>query len=282
MRTFIDEHGKVRAGRVAPIARELGITRPDFDLADWAIKALGWVELTLARPRRRIRWRPSLLGEAAAIEARRMVIDDDPLGPIELLRWTDRWHAEMADGMKAAWSLGEAIGRRTERPPTWRIVRRDVADLYRDHQLSLIEDLNRVVGRPIDRATAAEIAERTPSSLVGMVEQQGRGKPFRYLRIGRATPVFDRHEAFIGRDLRESSDPAFSATAVPSYELAASSDEPVVEDIEGPIQFADGRVRDVAYRRVLVRVSGSGAGPVIVMKASTWLRPLRTIAPAGA
>lgn len=282
MRAFIDEHGKVRAGRIAPIARELGISRPDFDPAGWVIKALGWVELTLSGRRRRVRWRPSLLCEATAIEARRLILEGDPLAPVELIRWTGRWHAEIGDGMQAAWALGEAIGRRSECKPTWRITRRSVSDLYRDHHLSLIGELSFVSGRRIDRATAAEIVERTPSSLIGMVEQERRGRPFRYLRIGRGTPVFDHHEAFIGRDLRESSDPAFSATAVPSYEIAASSGEPVIEDIEGPIQFADGRVRDVAYRRVLIRVSGTGGGPVIVMKASTWLRPLRPHAPAAA
>jgi len=41
MRLFIDEHGHVREGGLAAIACELGIPRPDFDVATWVVKALG-------------------------------------------------------------------------------------------------------------------------------------------------------------------------------------------------------------------------------------------------
>ena len=282
MRAFIDEHGGVRAGGIAPIAHELGLTRPDFDLADWVIKALGWVELTLSGRHRQVRWRPSKLSEATAIEARRLIIDTDPLAPVELQRWTGRWRAEITDGMRAAWALGEAIGRKAEPRPTWRVTRRDFGDLYRDHHLSLIEDLSRVAQRSIDRTSAAEVVETTPSGIIGMVERPGPGCPFTYIRVGRNVRLFDCPEAFVGRDLRESSDPAFSTACVPSYEAAAGSDGPLIEDVEGPVVLAGGRTVDLAYRRVLIRVSGGGNGPAIVMKTSAWLRPPGLPAPAGA
>lgn len=272
MHLFVDEVGRIREGDVAAIARDLGLDRPDFDVSAWVVKALGWVELVLADARR-MRWRPSQLRPATARAARRLLLAADPLAPIELVRWTTGWRSAVVDGMAAAWALGEAIGARRPSRPSWQITRRRVADLFRDRNRSLIEDLSRVAARTIDRTSAVELVASTPSGLLGMVECRRRGQPFRYLGVGRRVQLFDRAEAFVGRDLRESSDPAFSAACVASYEAALVASEPLVEDVEGPIQFADGRTRDVAYRRVLVRVAGSGDGPAIIMKTSVPLRP---------
>ena len=41
----------------------------------------------------------------------------------------------------------------------------------------------------------------------------------------------------------------------------------------------DGRTRDIAYRRVLMRVAGSAKGPAIIMKTSEYLRPSAPILP---
>jgi hypothetical protein len=278
MRLFIDEHGRRRDGDLAVLALDLNLQRPDFDVADWLVKALGWVDLTLGEPRRRLSWRPSLLGFATAVAARDLVLDADPLAEIELRRWTDRWRSTIADGMAAAWALGDAIQPRRPAPSRWRITRRSLADLYRDRNQMLIEDLSRVAGRTVDRDTVADIVEGTTSGLLGMVECRGPGRPFHYLRVGRRVRLFDHPDAFIGRDLRDSSDPAFSAACVPSYREAMASGQPLVEDVEGPIRFADGRIHDVAYRRVLLRVSGSANAGAIVMKTSEHLRP---IFPAG-
>lgn len=270
MRWFIDERGQVRDGDTDAIATELGIVRPDFDVAAWAIKALGWIEFT-AKPRRSLRWRPSQLRSVTAATARELVIETDPLASIEMIRWVDGWKTTRTDGMVAAWTLGEAIKPGKVERSAWTITRRSVGDLYRDRNLPLIEDLSRIAGRMIDREAASEIAETAPSGRVGVVESRSLGKPFHYLRVGRRVRLFDKPEAFIGRDLRESSDPAFSAACVPSYEAAMVSDDPIVEDIEGPIQLADGRTIHVAYRRMLVRVDGRNRGPAIVMKSSFLL-----------
>jgi hypothetical protein len=273
MRVFIDEHGRVRDGGVAAIALELGILRPGFDIAGWVVKALGWVDLSLGGPGRRLCWRPSQLRSATALAARNLVLDADPLAPIELVRWTNAWQSIAADGMAAAWALGEAIGQNRMDAPAWTIVRRSIADLYRDRNLMLIEDLSRVAGRTIDRGMVTEIVDNTTSGFLGMVECRGPGRPFHYLRVGRSVRLFDHSDAFIGRDLRESSDPAFSTACVPSYREAMASGEPLVEDIEGRVRFADGRIHDVAYRRVLLRVGGSANGGAIVMKTSERFRP---------
>ncbi|MBM3547884.1 MAG: hypothetical protein FJX54_13115 [Alphaproteobacteria bacterium] len=271
MRVLVDEHGRVREGDLALVARELGILRADFDVATWVVKALGWVDLTLGAPRGRLCWRPSLLRHATAEAARDLVIKA-ALEDFELVRWTDRWKSSIGDGMAAAWALGEAINpRRPVRVP-FRVTRRGIEDLYRDRNVSLIEDLSRVTGRIIDRATAADLVETTPSGLLGMVECRGPGRPFHYLRVGRCVRLFDHPGSYIGRDLRESSDPAFSAACVASYDAAMASGEPVVEDIEGEIQFAGGGTHHVAYRRVLLRVAGSANGGGIIMKTSQHLR----------
>jgi hypothetical protein len=273
MHLFVDQFGRTRDGDVAAIARELAIMRPDFDVAAWVVKALGWVEFVLMG-NRRMRWRPSQLRGETARTARRLLLEAGPLTPIELVRWTDAWRSATADGLEAAWALGEAIGSDAAiRPLRWRIIRRRPADLYRDRNRTLIEDLSRVAARTVDRAVAAEVVASASTGLLSTVECRRRGEPFHYLGVGRRERLFDRPEAFTGHDLRESSDPAFSAFCVPSYEAAMTTDEPVVEDIEGPIQFADGRTRDVAYRRVLVRVAGSGDGPAIIMRTSVPLRP---------
>src|SRR6185436_17510929 len=101
--------------------------------------------LTLTPERRSVRWRPSQLRAATAIEARRRLFDSDPLAPVEMLRWTDGWRTETTDGLGVAWELGAAVrAGGADRQPTWQMVRRLVADLYRDRHPSLIEDLSRV------------------------------------------------------------------------------------------------------------------------------------------
>jgi hypothetical protein len=272
MRLFIDERGGLRDGDLAPIAAELQVAQPDFDVPGWVIKVRGWVEVTMSPDRCHVRWRPTRITPRAARTAREILLQRGPLARIELERWTDRWRLETADAVSAAWTLTEAGHVAKTLPPAWRVVRRNVSDLYRDRHMTMIEDMARVVGRGIDRTTAAEIVATTPSGLVAMVERKGRNRPFHYIRIGDRTPFYDNHEAYIGRDLRESSDPAFSASVVPIFEEAAATDVPVVEDVEGAVQFADGRLHQVCYRRLLWRVAASPDGAATIMKTAAWLR----------
>lgn len=272
MRIFIDERGGLRGGDIAPIAAELRVSQPDFDVPGWMIKVRGWVEITTIAERCRVRWRPTRITPRAARTAREVLLQRGPLARIELERWTDRWRLEEADAVSAAWTLTEAGHVAKSLPPPWRIVRRGVSDLYRDRNMTMIEDMARVAGRTIDRVTAAEIVAAVPSGLVAMVERKGRNQPFHYIRIGDKTPFYADHDAFIGRDLRESSDPAFSAYGVSVFEEAAETDVPVVEDIEGAVQFADGRLHQVCYRRLMWRVASGPDGAATVMKTSAWLR----------
>jgi len=272
MRIFIDERGGLRDGDIAPIAAELQVAQPDFDVPGWMIKVRGWVEVTMAPDRCRVRWRPTRISPRAARTARELLLQRGPLARIELERWTDRWRPETVDAVSAAWTLTEAGHVARTLPPAWRVVRRSVSDLYRDRNATMIEDMARVAGRTIDRASAAEIVANAPSGLVAMIERKGRNRPFHYIRIGDKTPFYGNHDAFIGRDLRESSDPAFSASAVPVFEEAAASDVPLVEDVEGAVQFADGRLHQVCYRRLLWRVAATPEGGATVMKTAAWLR----------
>jgi len=272
MRIFIDERGRPRDGDIAPLAAELRVTQPDFDIPGWMIKVRGWVEVTMALERCRVRWRPTRITPRAARRACDLLLQRGPLARIELERWTDRWRLETADSVSAAWILTEAGHVAKTLPPAWRILRRGVSDLYRDRNMTMVEDMARVAGRSVDRATAAQIVAAAPSGLVAMVERKGRGQPFHYIRIGDKTPFYADHDAFIGHDLRESSDPAFSACSVSAFEEAAATDMPVVEDVEGAVQFADGRLHQVCYRRLLWRVASGPDGAATVMKTSAWLR----------
>jgi len=122
-----------------------------------------------------------------------------------------------------------------------------------------------------------ELVATTPSGLLGMVECRGPRRPFHCLRVGRYVRLFDHPDAFIGRDLRESSDPPSRPQACRPIWEAMRTGEPVVEDIEGAVQFADGRIHEIAYRCVLLRVAGTANGGAIVTKTSQHLRPCTSV-----
>jgi hypothetical protein len=261
LRIVIDADGRIWSPAAAEFHRHLGYPEPDFDLARYAVRNLGYVLLELsAAPDGLliIEFRVILVKPRALLEAARFIESKAADSPLKLRYLLADWTEESFQSAAAAIvRIEELLGS-------------GVLD-RRMHVLSQRLELDHLIEasahrlRPLFQLWRASFGNFTDTTLPFLVQHGydermviaercpgSDAHSFRY--VGAGLSFYDDAERLrmIGTDLREQPDRAYGEWVARAYSEASSTMQPVFERVDAVIRPPGRQPRRSQYERLLL------------------------------
>lgn len=273
-----DENGRVWPARSDEFRDLLGATAAsDFDMADFAVRNLGWIEVRHELGRVHVKLSPRM-AQAKALDAIYDFLMCLPTLAVVLhIRKDQVWDEELWESGLDATARVSSLVSKVELSGMQRFValRRPLSILFRDKQSSLVDVLYRT--RELQNGDGLDamirFAESDPTGqtgfAVGTSERDGQ-VAWRTGHIGRALlRIYTEEERrrLVGSDIRNGPDREYASWCQLGYDRATATGEPLVEDVRALILRRNRSPVESVYRRVFIPFKNTG-GKIFVLCTS--------------
>ena len=258
-----DENGRVWPAGSHEFRDLLGASAAaDFDMASFAVRNLGWIEVRHEPGRVHVRLAPRM-AQAKALDSLYDLLTALPtLAVILHVRNDQIWEEEAcASGLHAAERISALVSK-VDLLGTQRFValRRPLSVLFRDKPSNLVDVLYRTreLDQGNDLAALVNFAESDPTGKTGFAvgvgaQGQGRRNGWSTGHIGRNIVCYTDEErrSLVGTDIRKGPDRDYGSWCQLAYDRAEAAGEPVVEDVRALILQRKAPPMELCYRRLL-------------------------------
>ncbi|MBI1773771.1 MAG: hypothetical protein HYR63_00355 [Proteobacteria bacterium] len=279
-------------GRPWPIASApLGISPAQragsLDLAEFAVRTLGWVGVRFGVDEIAVRLDPTVLSSSAAVGAMAALADTRRL-PVRLrLPLTEGWASEIFAGASAAITRIEQLAKGSESSVARFVFMRQPTDIiFRGRNRALIHmlQLARNATATIARADAVALAEADPDRRTTMVWRRigadrhtpPNGTGWTFESVAAAMRIYREEERrnLIGADTSFAADPDFARWCAAAYRRAEEAGEPIVEDVRALVGLSVGTAIETTYRRLLLPFRAAEGGTLVAVRFERVAEPL--------
>ncbi|MBI1774591.1 MAG: hypothetical protein HYR63_04510 [Proteobacteria bacterium] len=278
---LVDEAGDLWNADSTDFHHRLGVRNPDFDVAAFAVKNFGWVEIAYGTRRMTVRLRPAT-AEPNAVKFLKDVLKGTDKPEVLLTSWHESWKKEKFSSPGAALARLEALLAPTHIRQNARFgaSRVPIEQIFRDKQLSLIEHFQmwRSKGATTELPDAIRLAVTAREGRTGLIERSDVYDSYVTRHVGVALRFHndESRRRLIGRDFRNAPDPDYATWCGLAYGSAIFENEPIVEDVLAHVRGTNGMLLTMNYRRLLTNFrTPKGANLVMV---SSLLIPQRQAA----
>lgn len=274
-----DENGRVWPAGSHEFRDLLGASAAtDFDMASFAVRNLGWIEIRHEPGRVHVRLVPRMAQMKALDSLYDLLTSLPTLAVVLHIRNDQAWDEEAcASGLEAAERISALVSK-VELLGTQRFValRRPLSVLFRDKHSNLVDILYRTreLEQGNDLGAIVRFAEADPSGKTGFavgVSGQGHGKRTGWStgHIGRNIVCYTEEErrSLVGTDIRKGPDRDYGGWCQLAYDRAEAAGEPVVEDVRALILQRRAPPMELCYRRLLFPFKNA-AGKIFVLCTS--------------
>ena len=265
-----DENGRVWGARSYEFRDLLGATATaDFDMAEFAVRNLGWIEVRHEIGRVHIRLAPRMV-QAKALDSLYDLLTCLPTLSVVLhVRRGQAWETEQRlSGLDAAERI-TALVAKVDAFGTQRFValRQPLSVLFRDKQSNLIDMLykTRDLQQSDDLSAMIRYAESDPTNSTSIAQSIDAGRigtrtGWGIGHLARALRLYSDEDRrnIIGSDLRNGVDREYASWCYLGYERAEAAGEPVVEDVRALVLRRNAAPLESTYRRILIPFKGIG------------------------
>src|SRR5258708_350073 len=282
MLTFlVDEAGDLWNADSTDFHHRLGVRNPDFDVAAFAVKNFGWVEIAYGKRRMTARLRPAT-AEPKAVKFLQDVLKGTDKPEILLSSWIEAWKREKFSSAGAALArLESVLAPEHERQcARFTSIRQPDSVLFADRNLELITTLSwfRERSGSLDRNLVLLRCQQSSSGLMGFAQKNKKFPQFHFGQIGENVSFYNNatRQRALGRGPEAAPDPDFAAWCVPFWEsVAAAEGPPIVEDVEAMGKGADGARVLRRFRRVGLGVQTIDGLTLAVVSVARLTQPVR-------
>lgn len=281
-----DENGRIWTASSPELKEALGYTVGDFDVAGFAVRCLGWVEVRHSPGRLHLRIAPRV-AQPKAVDALCHVLALAGQVDVSLtVRDGQAWLEEVHVSPAAALGRIEALARGPEAATGRRFLStpQPISVLFRDKQrylLNMLQEARGLLGTTdvaaAVRFAAADATGRT-SIATGTPGRNGERPQWAWEHIGSAIRFYTPEERarLLGSDIRKAPDAEYGDWCAEAYDRVVARGEPLIEDVRALVLRKTGAPVESRYRRMLVPFTDVG-GKSIVLVTSDF-RPLQRAA----
>lgn len=258
MNYLIDPKGQWWRWPSATLAEHLGYSDPDFDLAGYATRNLGFVSLLVEEHATFLQFRAGMITHAALASLKPYLAKAVTKKPVALVFYASGWLEEAYMDAETLLARMDELGtlreprmrdqfiRRAHQPRDW---------LYHAHKdLSGLFELWRFVdgvyGDPVQRYLQnSGLITRT------VHVQPGSDNRLRIINSGAGFTVYDTFsfDSCVGSLMTEQPDKAYGKWVESAYLACLQTGEPVIDDVDAIIEEPDHDPRRRRYQRVILR-----------------------------
>lgn len=258
MNYLIDPNGKWWRWPSVSLAEHLGYADPDFDLAGYASRNLGYVSLLISDEATFLQFRAGMISPAALASLKPYLAKAVAKKPVGLVFYASGWLEEVyieAEPLLARMDELSALReprmrdqfiRRAHRPQEW---------LYHAHkELSGLFELWRFVdgvySEPVQRfLQTSGLVNRT------VLLEGGRGDDLTVTHGGAGISVYDSFSFrdTVGHSIADQPDKAYGKWVAQAYLACRHSGEPQIDDIDAIIEEPGHDPRRRRYQRLILR-----------------------------
>jgi hypothetical protein len=277
VRFVIDADGRLWSPAAAEFHRLLGYPEPDFDLARYAVRNLGYVLLEIsAAPDGLliIEFRACLVKPAALAEAQRFMKASGASGGFGLRYLLADWTEETFGSADAAIARINALTAAAEfRAGRSHLISEqvEVDRLFHqpDHRLKPLFQLWRASFNRFTEATLPFLVQHGYDERMVIVERDRGSDAHRFRYVGAGFTFYEEAERLklIGTDLREQPDRTYGEWIANAYSQASQTMRPLFEEVDAVIRPPGRPPRRSRYERLLVPFS-TAEGDVLIIGSS--------------
>jgi len=278
---LVDDAGDLWSADSPDFHHRLGVRNPDFDIAAFAVKNFGWIEIGYGARRMTVRLRPSAV-EPKALMFLKDVIRGTDKSEIVLHVWLQAWKKQKFSNRGAALAqIDELLASSGERrSPRFTSVPKSDSVLFADRNLDVIRTLSWFRERlgSLDRNAVLQRCRQSPTGLMGFVEKNSANPEFRFGQIGENVSFYNTatREQALGRGPEAAPDPDFASWCIPFWDAVTKfGGQPVVEDVEAMIKGTDGVRMLRRFRRVGIGVETTDRWTLAVVSVIRLTQPVR-------
>ncbi len=273
---LIDEHGRLCEAVPEVVEMLLDYPDADFDIAAYAVRNLGWIEISLDRPAGRIEAKfRALTVSFGAVSALYALLSNSDWKTIrfeyDLFGWMTETYEDSGTACAALHVVVRSVIDFFHHPP-YTAVEKNPASLHEedaggskilDSVLDLWRERSGDIANDVTHGMR-EIGILPRLMLIGM-DSSGSNGQFQYIGTG-FTLYGDRwpREA-IGRNIREQPDRAYAARVVDSCMMAALSSSPSYTHVDACIAMPDQEPRRSRYKCLKTPWTNSGGDRVLMI-----------------
>lgn len=279
-----DENGRVWSARSHEFRDLLGATAAeDFDMADFVVRNLGWIEARHEPGQVHIRLAPRM-AQAKALDAIYDMLGCLPTMSVVLhVARGQVWEQEeLTSGLDAATRIGGLV-EKLDLSGTQRFValRRPLSVLFRDKQSNLVDMLYRIRDLQQDEDIEAMVrfAEADPKAQTGIAlgersRAEGGRTVWKMGHIARSLRFYTEEDRrkLIGSELTKGPDRDYGSWCQMAYDRAVAAGEPLVEDVRALILRRNAPPLESCYRRLLVPLRGKSGKTFILCTSEVMQR----------
>lgn len=280
-----DEDGRIWSVGSPELRESLGYTVGDFDVAGFAVRCLGWVEVRHAPGKLHLRIAPRAAQPKAIDGACQVLASSGQVEVVLSVRSGQEWVEETASTPVAALARLEAlVSGPSANGQRFLSVRQPIAVLFRDKQrylLGMLQEARSLLGgTDVDAAVrfAASDATGRSSIAIGTPGQDGGRSRWSWQHIGSAIRFYTPEERsrLLGADIRKAPDAEYGEWCAEAYDRAIASGEPLIDDIRALVMRKTGAPVESRYRRLLVPFTGTDGQSIVLV--TSYFTPLQQAA----
>jgi hypothetical protein len=278
----IDDRGEAWADDSGALAMRLGCRDPDFDLAGYAVRNLGFIHIRDRDGGMRVALRAGRFSLLTLTSTLFKLGDRRPRRILLAVFWGEDWSYELFGSIGAFTERAEdlAAGEPIVRRPTWLAAERDITSLA----APTYERLRPLVRLWQQRRGA--LPEELPSMLMGLellnrsvlVRRRPRSSRMTVEHFGAGIKMLRPCEGLltVGRDLHELPDGAYGGWVADSYARALADRRIRLDGVRATLKNSESTTLRVRYDRLLMPWRAAG-GDGLVLSVS-MRRELSTVA----
>ncbi len=258
-RVLIDEQGRLCEALPEAVEMLLDYPDADFDIAAYAVRNLGWIEISMDRPAGRIEAKfRSLTVSFGAVSALYALLSDSDWKTIrfeyDLFGWMTETYEDSGRACAALHVVVQSVIKFFHHPP-YTAVEKNPASLREEDaggskMLASVLDLWREHGGQIPEDLTAKLRDIGILPRLVLVDADTSASAGRFQYIGSAFTMYGErwpHEA-VGRNFLEQPDKMYAARAAESCRKAIGSSAPWYAHIDACITMPEQEARRSRYK----------------------------------
>ncbi|MBM3549025.1 MAG: hypothetical protein FJX54_18950 [Alphaproteobacteria bacterium] len=274
LHVVFDEDGRLWQANSTELREGLGYAAGDFDVAGFAVRCLGWIEVRHAPGQIHVRLAPRIAQPRALDALFQVLATATKVEIILAIRVGQEWSEEVQSSASAASTRIDVLVRGLEAETARRFVavRQPASVLFRDKQRYLITMLQEarswIGGGDREAAVRFAAADTTGRSSVAVIRAaSGDGRPhWRWEHIGSALRLYtaEERQRLLGADLRDAPDAEYGKWCADAYDRAIALGEPLVDDVRALVFRQSASPIEIQYRRLLMPFVGGDGLPLVL------------------
>lgn len=265
----------------SPELREnLGAIDDKFDVADFAVRCLGWLEVRHSRGRLHLRMNPLSMQQQTTNVLFRILRQAKNVDVDFAIRDGQVWIEEIHASPETALARAEVLFWDPVLPSRSRFVWKPqpVSVLFRDKQkrlISLLRESQSLLGAA-DVSTALRLAVADETGRTGLAVStpviQGEKPDWTWLHTGSAISFYtpDERARLAHCDVRHAPDKDYGEWCASAYDRAASTGETVVEDCRVLVTTGAGNSIYSRYRRLLIPIETVNKRSIVLISSEVY------------